>query len=44
MAVQVVLVAGVVEVAKCREKIKANERSTLPDFTMKSAGHHVVLI
>lgn len=44
MAVQVVLVAGVVEVAKCREKIKANERSTLPDFTIKLAGHHVVLI
>lgn len=44
MAVQVVTVAGVVEVAKYREKNKANERSTLPDFTMKSAGHHVVLI
>lgn len=29
---QVVLVAGVVEVAKCREKITANERSTLPDY------------
>ena len=44
MAVQVVLVAGVVEVAKCREKIKANERSTLPDFTITLAGHHVVLM
>ena len=29
MAVQVVLVAGVVEVAKCREKIKANESKKL---------------
>lgn len=44
MAAQVVLVAGVVEVAKCREKIKAKERSTLPDFMITLAGHHVVLI
>lgn len=43
MAVQVVLVAGVVEVAE-RNKIRANKKSMFLDFTIKLAGHQVAFI